>query len=191
MSAPAPRPLPLASSGTALADGLDASPLSDDVRKSNEVNGFTYSRFKAVWYTFRLVLVIPFFPLMPFFLAYEAKDWSIARNYFPTLAYCFKTALIHVRHGSVVRMLKYNWVLGPEKIKAAIDKRRGACTRCAKCCRQYNCIFLGHDAESKEYHCKIYKTDYWYYGTCGRYPVDQRDIDDHACPGFSFEEDAA
>ena len=57
-------------------------------------------------------------------------------------------------------------------------------------CRQYDCIFLGEDKEAKEYYCKIYQTDYWYYGTCGRYPVDQRDIDDHACPGFVFDEAA-
>lgn len=187
MSAPAPRPLPVANLATATAE----APLSpEEVRQSNEVNGFTYSRFKSVWYTLRMVFVIPLFPFLPFIMAAEAKDASIARNYFQTLAYCIKILVVHIRHGSLVRMVKYNLVMSPERIKAAIDKRRGACTRCAKCCRQYNCIFLGHDAEEKEYHCKIYKTDLWYYGTCGRYPVDQRDIDDHACPGFSFEEAA-
>lgn len=183
MNAPVRRPLPIA---TAIAARLP----DQEVRKSNEVNGFTYSRFKAIWYTLRLVLVIPLFPLMPFALAYEAKDWSIARSYFKTLAYCGRVALTHVRHGSVIRMLKYNLLLDKDTIQAAINRRRGACTRCAKCCRQYNCIFLGHDAETKEYSCKIYQTDYWYYGTCGRYPIDQKDIDDHACPGFSMEEAA-
>ena len=182
----APRPLPVAA--TAATATLSPLTSEDEVRKSNEVNGFTYSRVKAVLYTLRLVLAIPFFPLLPFIMAHEAKDASIAKNYFGTLAYCIKIVVVHIRHGSIVRMLKYNLVMGPEKVKAAIDKRRGACTRCAKCCRQYNCIFLGEDKEAKEYYCKIYKTDYWYYGTCGRYPVDQRDIDDHACPGFSFDE---
>lgn len=181
MSAPTPRPLPLAT-----VAAVDEEPL----RTSNTVSDFDYSRLKAVLYTLRLVLAVPLLPLWPFLLAYEARDPSIARNYRKTMAYCLRTMLTHVRHGSFVRMLKYNLLLGPDEVKARIAKRRGACTRCAKCCRQYECIFLGHDAETKEYFCKIYQTDYWYYGTCGRYPVDQRDIDDHACPGFSFDEAA-
>jgi hypothetical protein len=36
------------------------------------------------------------------------------------------------------------------------------------------------------YFCRLYKTRYWDYGTCGRYPIDQADIDDHGCPGFAF-----
>lgn len=180
----APRPLPVAP--TAVASLTE----EEELRKSNEVNGFRYSRVKAVLYTLRLVLAIPFFPFLPFIMAKEAKDPSIAKNYFGTLGYCIKTLVVHIRHGSLVRMIKYNIFMGPERVKAAIDRRRGACTRCAKCCRQYDCIFLGEDKEAKEYYCKIYQTDYWYYGTCGRYPVDQRDIDDHACPGFVFDEAA-
>lgn len=191
MSASPPRPLPLANTSRSQAVALPLAAVEEEsLRTSNTVNGFEYSRSKAVWYTLRMLLGLPLLPLWPFFLAREANDWSIARNYVKTMAYCIRTILTHIRHGSFVRMLKYNLVLGPEKVKAQIDKRRGACTRCAKCCRQYECIFLGHDAESKEYFCKVYQTDYWYYGTCGRYPVDQQDIDDHACPGFSFDEAA-
>ncbi|MGE0711810.1 MAG: hypothetical protein AB7N76_30845 [Planctomycetota bacterium] len=183
MNAPTPRALPIAvSSAPAAAAVLEP----EELRTSNEVEDFEYSRSKAVWYTLRLLLALPFLPLWPFMLAYEARDWGIARNYPKTMAYLLRTMLVHIRHGSFVRLLKYNLVLGPDEVKARISRRRGACTRCAKCCRQYDCIFLGQDKESKDFICKIYKTDYWYYGTCGRYPVDQTDIDDHACPGFSF-----
>lgn len=192
------RPLPLAAAEVVpvpAAPFAAAAPTSEwsewteeELRTSDTTQGFQYSRIKGVWYTLRIILGLPLLPLWPFFIAKEAGDWSIARNYFGTMAYCLRTILTHVRFGSFVRMLKYNLVMGPDQVKARIAKRRGACTRCAKCCKQYSCIFLGKDTESKEYYCKVYQTDYWYYGTCGRYPLDQRDIDDHACPGFSFQE---
>lgn len=156
-------------------------------RKSNEVEGFVYSRWKGVLYTVAILFKLPFLPLWPFFIAREAKDWSIARNYFKTLLYCFDVIVQQIRFGSFVRLLKFNLLMGPDEVKRRIALRRGACTRCAKCCQQFDCIFLGRDESTKEFYCKIYATDYWYYGTCGRYPLDQSDIDAHACPGFSFE----
>lgn len=171
-----PRPLPLAS--TALAD--------DGLRLSNGVDGFRYSRIKGMLYVLKIVFSLPLLPLWPFVIAYEARDASIAKNYFGTMAYVLRTMVVHIRFGSFLRMLKYNFVWGPDEVKSRIATRRGACTRCAKCCKQYDCLFLGQDAETRDYYCKVYQTDYWYYGTCGRYPLDQQDIDDHACPGFSF-----
>lgn len=157
-------------------------------RKSNEVEGFVYKRWKGVLYTIGILFKLPFLPLWPFFIAKEAKDWSIARNYFKTLSYCIKHVIVaQIRFGSFLRLLKYNLLMGPEEVKRRIAMRRGACTRCAKCCQQFDCIFLGRDESTKEFYCKVYGTDYWYYGTCGRYPLDQWDIDAHACPGFSFE----
>jgi hypothetical protein len=158
-----------------------------EARKSNEVDGFVYKRWRAIAYTLGLVLKLPLLPLWPIFIAREAKDWSIARRYFRTLAYCFGVVWQQVRFGSVWRLIKYNILLGPDEVKRRISVRRGACTRCAKCCQQFSCIFLGKDKKTSEFYCKVYQTDYWYYGTCGRYPLDQWDIDSHSCPGFSFE----
>jgi hypothetical protein len=159
-------------------------------RVSNTVKGFEYKRWKQVLYsvgTFAQILVLP---LWPFFLAKEAKDWSIARHYVKTMRYCLKAVWDHIAYGSLLRLIKYNVLHGPDYIKNRIAQRRGACTRCAKCCRAFNCIFLGQDARSGDYYCKVFGTSYWYYGTCGRYPIDQRDIDDHGCPGFSFPKTA-
>ena len=174
----APKPLPVVSSPTVSAD-------NGELRTSNEVDGFVYSRPQMIWQTFLLFCRVPFFPFWPFFIAYEAKDWSIARNYFGTLWYCMKVVVAHIRFGSMLRLLKYNLFMNPEEMRKRIDLRRGACSRCAKCCKQFDCIFLGQDDQG-EYICKVYRTTYWYYGTCGRYPLEQIDIDYHACPGFSF-----
>lgn len=161
-------------------------------RRSDCSAGFQYKRWKMVGYTLLLVAQVPLFPLWPIFIARESKDWSIATTgYFKTLAYCLKAAYDHIRYGSVWRMFKYNILHGPEAIRQRIDQRRGACTRCAKCCRAFNCIFIGQDQKSGDYYCKVYGTSYWYYGTCGRYPIDQADIDDHGCPGFSFPKSEA
>jgi hypothetical protein len=138
-----------------------------------------------------MILALPLIPLWPFFVARDMNDWSLARNYGATMKYLLKTIGTHLRHGSIIRMIRYNLFLGADEVNRRIATRDGACTRCAKCCKQYDCIFLGQNEETKDYHCKIYKTSYWYYGTCGRYPIDQQDIDDHACPGFSFEEGPA
>lgn len=188
VSAPRPLPVvPLATAPMVPSAVVAVENAKGAARKSNEVEGYVYARWKGVLYTVAILLKLPFLPLWPFFVAYEAKDWSIARNYFKTLLYCFNVVVAHIRFGSFIRLLKYNLLMGPDEMKRRIDLRRGACTRCAKCCQQFDCIFLGRDAQSKEYFCKVYQTNYWYYGTCGRYPLDQWDVDSHACPGFSFE----
>lgn len=194
-----PRQLPVLAAPPAPEAAPPASPrpalvtMGDDVvlRKSNEVEGFQYSRLKGIWFTISTFLKLPLFPLWPFFIAWMVKDPSYARHYFRTLAYCFKVLVDQVRFGSAWRMVRYNLFMTPETVQKRIDLRRGACSRCAKCCKQFDCLFLGQQ-ENGDYICKVYGTDYWYYGTCGRYPLEQIDIDYHACPGFSFpESDAA
>ncbi len=175
-----PRRLPMAGGSTAVAD--------DGLRTSNGVDGFKYSRLKGMLYVLKIFGSLPLLPLWPLMMAYEARDSSIAKNYFSTMAYVLRTLVVHVRFGSWWRMVKYNFLLGSKAVKARIESRRGGCTRCAKCCKQYECIFLGQNAETNDSYCKVYQKDYWYYGTCGRYPLDQQDIDDHACPGFSFSD---
>lgn len=182
VNTPRPTPLPLAPP--------EAVPqLEEELRTSNGVEGFRYSRWKGIWYVLRMFLALPLIPLWPFFVARDMNDWSLARNYVGTMKYLLRTIVIHLRHGSIIRMIRYNLFLGPDEVNRRIATRDGACTRCAKCCKQYDCIFLGEHVETKEYYCKAYETDYWFYGTCGRYPLDQRDIDAHACPGFSFLND--
>lgn len=182
----AARPLPLA---TVEAEPPALKTMGDDVvlRTSNEVEGFQYSRAKAVFYAFSALFKLPFLPLWPYFLSKEVNDPSYFRNYFKTLTYCIKVIIDQIRFGSFIRMLRYN-LMHPEEIERRIASRKGACSRCAKCCQQFDCIFLGKDDASGDFYCKVYRTDYWFYGTCGRYPLDQVDIDYHACPGFSFEE---
>lgn len=182
----APRQLPVVNA----MPGPALQTMGEDVqlRTSNEVQGFQYSRVKAFVYTFSVFFKLPLLPLWPIFIAKEANDWSIARNYFKTLRYCFKVVVDQIRFGSFFRMVKYNTFMTPEQVEARIAQREGACSRCAKCCKQFDCIFLGQE-DGGDYYCKVYRSDYWYYGTCGRYPLDQRDIDFHACPGFSFPDD--
>lgn len=166
--------------------------MGEDVvlRKSNEVAGFRYSRLKGIWFTFAMFLKLPFIPLWPIFIARMARDPELAgKRYFRTVFYCFKAIYQQIRFGSIWRMVKFNVLMTPEQVERRIAMRRGACSRCAKCCKQFDCIFLGQDQATGDYFCKVYATDYWYYGTCGRYPLDQLDIDYHACPGFSFQEE--
>lgn len=174
-----PRPLPVIATAPAPTPGL---------RHSNEVEGFKYKRWLAFFYVAKLLLAIPLFPILPFLMAHDAGDWSLARDYFGTLGYVIRTFMVHLRFGSFKRALKYNVLMTAEDVEQRLALRKGACTRCAKCCKQYDCIFLGQNDETKDYYCKVYGTTYWFYGTCGRYPLDQEDIDDHSCPGFSFDE---
>lgn len=180
----APRPLPVVA-----ADPV--APDAEGLRTSNEVDGFEYSRLRGLWFCVLALLGLPLIPFWPIFIAWEANDWSIAKDYFGTMRYVLRTLGTHIRHRSILRLFKYNLTMGPDEVKARIDRRRGACTRCAKCCRQFECVYLGQNEETQEYYCKVYKTHYWYYGTCGRYPLDQADIDDHACPGFYFDQSPA
>ncbi len=143
-----------------------------------------------IWRTFLFVLQAAAFPLWPIFISWGLRDWSFTRRYFHTLAYCAKTAFPKMNgHSSISRMIKYNILTTPAQLEAQLQKRRGACTRCARCCKALDCIFLGYDEEASIPYCRAYGTRYWHFGTCGRYPIDQSDVDDHGCPGFSFPDE--
>lgn len=128
-------------------------------------------------------------PLWPIFISLTLRDWSFTRHYFRTLAYCLRSAFPKLNgRSSIARLFKYNLLTKPETLRKKVAARQGACTRCAKCCKQLNCIFLGFDEKQSTTYCRIYNTRYWHLGTCGRYPIDQSDIDDHGCPGFAFSD---
>lgn len=128
-------------------------------------------------------------PLWPIFISLALRDWSFTRHYFRTMLYCLRSAFPSLKgRSSIARVFKYNILTRPETLRRQVAARQGACTRCAKCCKQLNCIFLGFDEKQSTTYCRIYNTRYWHLGTCGRYPIDQFDIDDHGCPGFAFSD---
>lgn len=128
-------------------------------------------------------------PLWPVFISMTLRDWSFTRHYVRTLRYCLRSAFPKLNgHSSIARVFKYNLLTRPETLRKKVAARQGACTRCAKCCKQLKCIFLGFDEKQSTTYCRIYNTRYWHLGTCGRYPIDQSDIDDHGCPGFAFSD---
>lgn len=59
------------------------------------------------------------------------------------------------------------------------------CNGCISCCDQLGCIFL--DREKK--HCRAYKSFYWNYFNCGRYPTNQFQIDYYKCPKWKIKEE--
>ena len=68
----------------------------------------------------------------------------------------------------------------PRKVRAAIERRRGECLRCACCCKiLFRCPFLAGNT------CLIYERRF---EQCRMYPIDERDLAsvDGNC-GFHFE----
>lgn len=145
------------------------------------------SRAGNIAYLGVLVLGLFLFPFWPIFVSLQARDPYYVNHYFETLYHCLKTLRNAIRNGSWGRIFKYNFA-PPKKIEEQLGSRLGACTRCAKCCKMLQCEYLAYDKKSHEYFCSVYDTRYWVFGACGRYPVDQADIDDYNCPGFAFPE---
>ncbi|MFH0965093.1 MAG: hypothetical protein V2A58_13925 [Planctomycetota bacterium] len=70
--------------------------------------------------------------------------------------------------------------LRPGKVRAALERRRGQCRRCARCCSiLFRCPFLAGNT------CLIYEKRF---EQCRMYPIDPRDLAsvDEEC-GFYFE----
>ena len=176
-----PRPTAEQNGVEVWGNGLPTTPW-----KSQHRHGYASNLF----HTARLFVMACAFPLWPIFVSMTVGDWSFTRHYFKTLFFLLKQSMPRVSgHSSFFRMFKYNVFMRPKTLEAQLAKRQGSCTRCAKCCKALECIFLGWDAENSVPFCRVYNTRAWYFGTCSRYPIDQADIDDHGCPGFSFPED--
>lgn len=155
-------------------------------RKSNEVAGFEYSYIKTIFVSIgsalMFVLLMPFLPIIT---SIQTGNWRFTRRYFHTAWFYIKLLPGYIIYGTLLRTIRYNFFMTPSQQAERIKLRRGACTRCGKCCNQLGCIFLDKD-EQDNMICSVYGTTFWYYGTCGRYPLSQKDVDDHACPGFTF-----
>jgi hypothetical protein len=170
-------------SATAIAE---AKPPEAPVRNSNEVAGYQYSYWKTVAISLGSALsFLLLLPLIPFITSWQTGNPRFRRQYFKTFWYYLRLLPGYIIHGTLLRTLRYNFFMTPAQQAERIRLRRGACTRCGKCCSQLECIFLERDSEGRG-QCSVYGTTFWYYGTCGRYPLSQQDIDDHACPGFTF-----
>ena len=155
-------------------------------RVSNEVAGFEYKYWKTVLASLGVIAgFLIFLPILPIITTYKTTGKNYFKNYFKTILYYIKWFPTYISHGTALRIIKYNFFMTPSQAEKRLALRQGACTRCGKCCNQVGCLFLGQD-ENNNNICTAYGTFFWYYGGCGRYPLSQKDIDDHACPGFSF-----
>jgi hypothetical protein len=159
---------------------------STQKRTSNEVAGFEYKYWKTILVSLGALLAfILFLPILPLITVYKTARKSYFKNYFKTLFYYIRMFPKYILHGTLARVIRYNFFMTPNQVSERLAMRKGACTRCGKCCNQVGCLFLGKDDDGNNV-CNAYGTIFWYYGGCGRYPLTQQDIDDHACPGFTF-----
>jgi hypothetical protein len=149
------------------------------------------TRRKNLWYLAQLVFAIPLVPLWPVFVSIESRDAYYVNHYFETLYNCFRTLYHAIVNRSVLRIIKYNFFTTTAYVEEQLGSRLGACTRCAKCCKMLQCEYLAYNKQEHEYYCSVYNTPYWVFGACGRYPIDQSDVDDYNCPGFAFPESVA
>jgi hypothetical protein len=149
------------------------------------------TRRANVWYAIKVLIALPLVPLWPVFLAIEAREPYYVNHYFETIYNGLRTLWHAYKNGSVTRFVKYNIFTTPAYIEEQLGARLGACTRCAKCCKMLQCDYLAYNKKDREYYCSVYNTPYWIFGSCGRYPIDQQDIDDYNCPGFGFPESVA
>ncbi len=139
----------------------------------------------------KFCLAFPFVPLWPVFLWIASRDSYYVVHYFETIWNGLRTIVHAFRNGSWSRIFKYNVFTTPAYVEEQLGSRLGACTRCAKCCKMLKCDYLAYDRKTHEYYCSVYDTPYWIFGACGRYPIDQADIDAYNCPGFAFPESVA
>jgi len=165
----------------------EAESFAEEKRTSNTVAGYEYAYWKQVGMTLLFTLTFPIlWPIYPVIIAFRTGNRNIFREYWKSISHFTTYFVTFFQVGSVSRGYRYNLLFSPRQLEERLKSRKGACTRCGKCCNQLGCIFLVRDEEAEAYICSAYETPFWYYGTCGRYPLSQPDVDDHGCPGFSF-----
>ncbi len=66
-------------------------------------------------------------------------------------------------------------------VKKQLAKRTGECQLCGRCCCQRKCPFIFQDENT--WKCILHPAKP---ANCHIYPVNQKDIEEYNCPGFSF-----
>jgi hypothetical protein len=154
------------------------------IRRAGEYPVFHRLAFMAI-----MVFAFLCFPLWPVFMYMQTKDREFLRHYFRSIARGFTAIFLQIKYGSFFRAIKNNLFKGPAYIQEQRARLRGACLRCARCCKALECPGVGFDEETGLHYCKSYDSLYWHYGPCGQFPIDQADVDAHNCKGFYFASD--
>lgn len=172
----------ISNSSATMAPGQE----SEEKRTSNEVADFEYSYWKTVAVSLCVIVgLILFWWAWPIIMDIMAGRRPTIRSYFKSMREYMTVLPKSIKYGTLWRNIVYNFGMPPEVTARHLAARQGACSRCGKCCNQVSCPFLGKD-EHGQNTCEAYGTFFWYYGSCGRFPLLQEDIDHHGCPGFSF-----
>ncbi len=109
------------------------------------------------------------FPVMGSFFHYFHRGSKIP-GFFKNFVIPLRAPPAMIPDGKDLR-LNPSWTGGPE-----------GCNGCISCCVQLKCPML--DRKSKK--CMSFGSFYWRYFNCGRFPVNQFQIDLYQCPKWVF-----
>lgn len=144
-----------------------------------------------------ILLAAVFFPaailVFPIWAAIEKRDTKYLRRY---LEYVKKAAVYALNSFKVrgiwraiyEKTIKEHFLLSKGYVKERLEKRRGKCLRCARCCKAIRCPLLEWDSKIKKWSCIAYGTTFWSHIHCSLFPLFQYEIDMYGCPGYRFEE---
>ena len=106
-------------------------------------------------------------------------DARYVRNYRKTMGR-FRVHLQAVSEGPAETF--FGSALGTGRGDATVEIR-GHCIQCGNCCMNHRCAFL-EARGGGIFQCGIYTSFWRRFSNCGAYPVDARDIERYACPGY-------
>ncbi|MBN1105864.1 MAG: hypothetical protein JXL84_20815 [Deltaproteobacteria bacterium] len=121
-------------------------------------------------------------PLFCYWFFGSLRFWRYLHLTLPMVFFTYRLAYLCLRRKSVGSFpLTAPPMSAPDLSAVKINpewKQGDSCGECGKCCRKIKCPF--QDKENG--HCMSYDTFYWRYFNCGRYPLNQREIDLYECP---------
>lgn len=132
-------------------------------------------------------------PLWGWWLLYRCTGERYSfKRYIPVYINYFRYCMQHITHPDKdTGFFKTDWFAEPrsEPVLAGAIALAGEnpCSTCVNCCTTHwakkpaKCPFLSDDGSG----CRVYKSNYWDYSNCGRFPHSQGAIKAYQCPRYS------
>lgn len=131
-------------------------------------------------------------PLSSYYLFNDLRFWKYYRYFYPMMKACLRLARLWLTSEAYRKSFAIELTAPPMtspdlnlvKIKSTWNAAVFDCDQCTRCCRVLACPLI----DEVNHKCLSYNSFFWRYFACGRYPINQAQIDFYDCPKWEMRE---
>lgn len=160
---------------------------------------------KCIWVTQRVLFIIfsiacaftgglvgfLFAPIVTVMFFRDIRFWKYLKYFIPITINLWRIMYLNLTNKQYREMfvlpISAPPMVGPDQstVKITKDWTTGSadCFDCQRCCTKITCPLLDHETGF----CRSYNSFFWRYFNCGRYPLNQKQIEYYECPKWEMQ----